>query len=73
MSIAFMSYLIAAVNALALLAGVWRMQRIAVKIETSIAYFAQEHELLMHDYAERHHIDLSKIPSRLEAAPWWRT
>lgn len=70
--IAFTTFVIGAVNVLALLGGLLRMQRIASRIEHTINYFAQEHELLMHDYAERHHIDLDKIPSRLEAAPWWR-
>jgi hypothetical protein len=53
-------------------AGLWRLHRVALRVEHAFDYFAVEHELLMADYADRKSIKLNDVPTRLQHAPWWK-
>jgi hypothetical protein len=64
-------YILGAVNLVALLAGIYRLQRIASHVETTFNFFALEHEMLMQDYADRQGIKMEELPTRLKRAPWW--
>ena len=58
-------------NVLVLLGGLYRLHRVASRVEHAFDYFSLEHELLMQDYAERKGLKLSAVSTRLRRAPWW--
>ena len=43
---------------LAFLGTIWRVERL-------IAYFFVEHEILVHDYCERHDLKVHELPTRV--------
>ena len=58
-------------NVLALVIGLWKLSQISAHVQRTFDYFAREHEILIKDYCERHHIDIKNLPTRLPMAPWW--
>lgn len=63
--------ILAGVNILALLGGLWKLHSIASHVERTFDFFAMEHELLVRDYCERKGIEMTQMPTRLTSAPWW--
>jgi len=49
-----------------IIGAIWRMERFLFSIQKLMQTFSFEHEILIRDYCERHHIDLESLPTRHE-------
>lgn len=60
-------------NVAAIGAGLWRIHKVASRMEFVLDRLETEHEMLVQFMCKHEGLDINKLPTRLKTAPWWRT